>query len=185
MVSIDGTDCAVEARGKCWYSHKFKRSGVRYEVAVSIKCGDIVWIKGPLPCGEWPDIKMFRDALIHYLDENERVEADGGYIGEAPSHVKTPNMFTRNEEKLAMQQHIRNRHETVNKRFKQWGCIRQRFRHTTENHSACFRAVAVLTQLCIEFGEPLFSVAEYSDIVTVQGNIVVEQDHNDDSSGSL
>jgi len=108
MVSIDGTDCAVEERGKWWYSHKFKRSGVRYEVGVSIKCGDIVWIKGPLPCGEWPDIKMFRDALIHYLDENERVEADGGYIGEAPSHVKTPNMFTRNEEKLAMQQRVRN-----------------------------------------------------------------------------
>jgi hypothetical protein len=85
------------------------------------------------------------------------------YQGEAPAHVKCPNMFTRKEQMLAMQQRVRNRHETVNKRFKQWGCIRERFRHGTEKHSACFRAVAVLTQLAIEFGEQLFSVEEYSD----------------------
>ena len=37
-----------------------------------------------------------------------------------------------------------------------------------EKHSACFRAVAVLTQLAIEFGEPLFTVlAEYNDEDTV------------------
>ena len=72
---------------------------------------------------------IFRLAIMHYLDENERVEADDGYIGEAPKHVKTPNMFTQQEEQLAMQQRVRNRHETVNMRFKQWGCLRQKFRH--------------------------------------------------------
>ena len=61
--------------------------------------------------------------------ENERVEVDDGYIGEAPKHVKTPNMFTQQKEQLAMQQRVRNRHETVNMRFKQWGCLRQKFRH--------------------------------------------------------
>ena len=174
MVSVDATDCRVEEHGRQWYSHKFKASGVRYEIAVSIKNGDIVWLKGPLPCGEWPDINIFRDALIHYLDENERVEADNGYQGEAPTHVKCPNMFTRKEENLAMQQRVRNRHETVNKRFKQWGCIKERFRHGTEKHSACFRAVAVLTQLAIEFGEPLFSVSEYSDNVAEQHDNVAQ-----------
>ena len=64
-----------------------------------------------------------------------------------------------------MQQRVRNRRETMNKRFKQSRCIGERFRHGTEKHSACFRAVAVLTQLAIEFGEPLFSVAEYNDSV--------------------
>lgn len=163
MVSIDGTDFQIEKSGKRWYSHKFKKPGVRYEVGVAILTGDIVWVKGPLPCGEWPDIKIFRAALVHYLDPDERVEADDGYIGEAPVHTKTPNMFTRKKEKLEMQARVRNRHETVNKRFKQWGCLNQRFRHGVEQHSACFRAVAVLTQLSLEFGEPLFSVAEYAD----------------------
>ena len=32
-----------------------------------------------------------------------------------------------------------------------------------EKHSACFRAVAVLMQLAIKLGEPLFPVAEYND----------------------
>ena len=36
-------------------------------------------------------------AIMHYLDENEHVEANDGYIGEAPKHVKTPNMFTQRE----------------------------------------------------------------------------------------
>lgn len=165
MVSVDGTDFRIEAAGKRWYSHKFKKPGVRYEVAVAIKTGDIVWLKGPLPVGEWPDISIFRAALVHYLDKDERVEADDGYIGEAPANTKTPNMFTREKDKLSMQARVRNRQETVNKRFKQWGCLSQRFRHGVVKHSACFRAVAILTQLSFEFGEPLFSVAEYNDTI--------------------
>ncbi len=97
MVSVDGTDFHVEAHGKQWFSHKFRGSGVRYEIGVSILSGDIVWIQGPLPCGDWPDVKIFRLAIKHFLDDNERVEADDGYIGEAPSKVKAPGMFTRDE----------------------------------------------------------------------------------------
>jgi len=124
-VSVDGTNFQVEESGKQWFSHKFKKPGVHYEVAVAIKSGHIVSIKGPLLCGEWPDITTFLTALVHYLDDGERAEADDGCIGEAPAHVKTPNMFTRKEEGLAMQQRVRNRHETVDKRFKQWGCLKQ------------------------------------------------------------
>ena len=124
MVSVDTTDCHVKEHGHQWYSHKFNALGVCYEVAMSIKNGDIVWLKGPLPCGEWSDINIFWDALIHYLDENERVEADNGYQGEAPTHVKCPNMFTRKEEISQCNSMFANRHETVNKRFKQWGVCR-------------------------------------------------------------
>jgi hypothetical protein len=100
-----------------------------------------------------------------WLDENERVEADDGYVGEAPAHVKCPMSFTNDERKLAMQNRVRSRHETINKRLKQWGCLRQQFRHhDVAKHSSCFRAVAVLTQLSIEFGETAFQV-EYSDSV--------------------
>ena len=72
-------------------------------------------------------------------------------------------MFTSEEKKGAMQARVRSRHETVNKRMKQFGCLRQPFRHHDfAKHSSCFRAVAVLTQVAIEFGETLFEV-EYSD----------------------
>jgi len=90
-------------------------------------------------------------------------EADDGYIGEAPKHIKCPKMFTADEKKAAMEARVRSRHESVNKRMKQFGCLRQQFRHHDfAKHSSCFRAVAVLTQVAIEFGETLFEV-EYSD----------------------
>ena len=75
---------------KTWYSHKFKYSAVRYEVGLSILKGDIVWINGPFPAGLYPDINIFRENLKGALDEDERVVADDGYIGEAPGYVKCP-----------------------------------------------------------------------------------------------
>ena len=56
-------------------------------------------------------------------------------------------------------------HETVNKRMKQFGCLKQVFRHADDlayKHASAFRAVAVITQLSIDDGEPLFSV-KYND----------------------
>ena len=52
--------------------------------------GDVVWVHGPFPCGDWPDIVIFRSSLISFLDEGERVEADDGYVGEAPMYIKCP-----------------------------------------------------------------------------------------------
>ena len=67
---------------KLFYSHKFKGPGLRYEVALSIQTGDIVWINGPFPAGAWPDINIFRHGLKWMLKEaGERCEADKGYRG--------------------------------------------------------------------------------------------------------
>ena len=103
MLSVDGTDCPFKATGDDWYSHKFKGSGVQYKVVVGIKGGDIFWIKGPMHCGEWPDISIFRQALVHYLDDDERVEADNGYNGEAPQHCKVPRPLYTDEQQIEMQ----------------------------------------------------------------------------------
>ena len=62
-----------------------------------------------------------------------------------------------------MQGRVRSRQETVNCRFKHWGCLRQFFRHDVELHSNCFRAVAVITQLEIEAGDTLFPIENYVD----------------------
>ena len=111
----------------------------------------------------WNDILIFRDSLISYLAPNERVEADDGYVGESPQYVKCPAGFTNPEETLGMQSRVRQRHETVNKRFKQWGCLLNRFRHGIRKHGDVFRTVVVITQLAIENGKPLFDV-EYEDM---------------------
>ena len=56
-----------------------------------------------------------------------------------------------------MQQRVRNQQETVNKRFKDWGILRQLFWHKISDHGEYFCAIVLLTQLAINAGEKLFS----------------------------
>ena len=163
LLSVDGTDFRIQNLNSAFSSHKYSmKSALRYEVGLDILRGFIAWIHGPFPAGKWPDINIFRDALKHYLLINERVEADDGYIGEAPGKVKCPASFVNPIENEGMQQRVRSRHETVNKRFKQWGVLNQIYRHNIEDHADIFRAIVVLTQLSMENGEPLFPV-RYKD----------------------
>lgn len=164
-MSVDGTDFQIPEHGPAFSSHKFKmKSGLRYEVGLSIQTGSIVWINGPFPCGRNPDISIFRASLLSHLEEGERVEADDGYIGEAPRHVKCPKSFANPPEMEGMQQRVRNRQETVNKRFKNWGILKQVYRNKEKIalHGEVFRAIAVITQISIKLGEKLFDVV-YAD----------------------
>ena len=120
--------------------------------------GECVWISGPCEPGLWNDASTFRNGLMHELEEGERVEADDGYKGEAPRHVKTPNSIAQREDTAAMQSLVRRRQETINKRFKQFGILKQVHRHDIRDHGKSFRAVAVIAQLSVQNGEPLFSV---------------------------
>ena len=162
-VTIDGTDVSVQFKfDKRFMSHKFKSNAVKYEVAVCIQSGNIVWINGPFRGAE-SDITIARQSLIDALDEDEMVEGDGGYDGEE-FRIKIPADATSEEEKI-MKQNARSRHETCNKRFKIFGILKKQFRHGLDKHSSCFRAVAVITQLCIEHGAQLYSV-DYCDEIS-------------------
>ena len=157
LVSVDGTDFRVKQLGPTFSSHKFaKKSGVRYEVALCIKTGDIVWLNGPFPCGQLNDISIFRQALMTELSANERVEADDGYVGESPQHIKCPASFTANPITKFMQERVRSRQETINNRFKFWCILAHPYRHDLGDHGDVFRAVAVVCQLTINQGERLF-----------------------------
>jgi hypothetical protein len=158
-VSIDGTDCLInEPRpfsGK-WWSHKHNGPGLRYEVGLSIRNSEIVWIKGPFPCGAWPDITIFCMHLRQKFLPGEKCIADRGYRGE-PDFVTTRNdCETRSKRRLLNR--IRGRHENVNARLKNWNCVKDRFRHDLSKHGMVFKAVAVLTQLSLKTDEPLFPV---------------------------
>ena len=165
LMSVDGTDFRVKVKGKEWYSYKFKKGAVRYEVALCILTGDIVWINGPYEPGIWNDIEIFRNSLMSHLGPMERVEADDGYIGEAPRHVKCPRSIAEHADDdtaKEIKQRLRNRQETVNMRFKMWGALAQPFRNEVTKHGGAFRAIAVIVQLSINQGERLFDV-DYDD----------------------
>jgi hypothetical protein len=91
------------------------------------------------------------------LSHGEMVEADRGYRGEL-SKVRTPNDYVSQTDKKAKKR-ARARHETVNKRLKQFTCLKQRFRHDLQKHRLVFAAAAVCTQLSIENGELPFQCA--------------------------
>ena len=99
------------------------------------------------------------------LDEYEVVEADDGYQGEDPLKCLIPkfcNLFD-NDEMQEARYRAGSRHETCNKRFKQFHILQDTFRNDIEKHAYAFRAIVVLTQLSLKRGEPLFEV-EYDDI---------------------
>ena len=163
---MDGTDLPIQEQSpwsKKWFSHKFKGPGLRYEIAIAIRTGLIVWINGPFPCGSFPDLKIFRNGLQGILGENERVEADAGYVGCDPEFAKTPKSCFVREDRKKLQNRVRARQETANKRFKQFNILKQRFRHDLDFHKIVFEAIAVLTQLSILSGESLFEVPDYID----------------------
>jgi hypothetical protein len=51
--------------------------------------GDIMWINGPFACGLFNDLAIFCMGIKQQLGEKEQVEADDGYSGDNPIHIKT------------------------------------------------------------------------------------------------
>jgi hypothetical protein len=56
----------------------------------------------------------------------------------------------------------RARHETINRRLKNYDILKQQYRHSVELHCAVLHAVAVVVQMGFELGEDLWQV-EYDD----------------------
>ena len=120
---------------------------------------------GPFPCGDWPDINCFRFVVKWLLEDGEQVEADDSYLGEDPLNANVPGSMVHSQDDAVLLNRalVRRRHESVNKRFKQFKCASTTFRHDISFHGPCFRAVVVLTQLAILRGKPLWTVAGYVD----------------------
>ena len=140
--------------------------GLRYEFAVCIKTGDLCWINGPYPCGQKNDLAIFRGGLKTCLEDGERVEADDGYSADDPISCRTRTGLSSrylNEEQNGVRNTVRARQETAHKRMKQFGSLSGIFRHDLDLHSNFVYAVATLTQIIFEMGEPLFDV-EYNSM---------------------
>ena len=172
-MSVDGTDCPTanvhdgsRKPVKRHYTIKFKRAGLRYEVGLCIRAEIIVWVAGPYLPGEMNDWQIFQDGMMNALEEGERVEADKGYIGGCPEYCKIPGHITSSEGNEVMRGRVRMRHEAINDRIKVFDCLKKRFDHSIQHHSACFRASVVLTQLGLNSGDEFMNCREYDDRLT-------------------
>jgi hypothetical protein len=124
-------------------------------VGLNIQTGFICWINGPFAPGVWNDLAIFRLKLKTLLPPGEKIEANDGYRGDERTST---TLDARNMRESLMKDRARSRHETVNRRFKQFNCLSQIFRHEKEKHAFCFEAVAVITEIGIESGEPLYKI---------------------------
>ena len=173
LVTVDGTDNRIPEPSPLdtrWYSHKFKGPGLRYEIAVCIRTGKIVSYNGPFECGRWPDLNIFRNKLKGMLTVGEKVGADNGYKGD--DKVLTPNDSINDVHKKAMS-NARARHETINRRLKTWGILKQVFRSKLAKHHIAFRSVLVLEEIAIENGHPPFQVAHMGDLLAIWSYSIV------------
>ena len=165
LINVDGIHCRVQRKytpgggiNKAFYSEKFHDSAVGYETATCIKTGKYVWINGPFTASHG-DPGMFCQALRQMLERGEKAEADNGYVGEAPCFVCIPEGKYADPVAEKQKGASRRRHETSNKRLKQWKVLADTFRHDVfEFHRDCFYAAAAMTQIMLEEGELLFPV---------------------------
>ncbi|KAI2498412.1 hypothetical protein MHU86_16109 [Fragilaria crotonensis] len=154
-VTVDGVDFPIESRPRSTVSGSVtnRGPGLRYEMAICIQTGDIVWVNGPYKCGKWPDVKIFKSRLMHLLGDDEMVEADRGYRGHnvkarTPDDCVPRRPLGKNKSKGS----TRDSQSTS----QAMGSMQHRWRHVRHKHKIAFAAVAVCTQLAFETGERPF-----------------------------
>ena len=158
FITVDCTDCQIQEPfpfcGVYW-SHKFNKAAFKYEVAVSIRGGDIVWVSGPWPAGV-SDAVVFQTVLSHHLGDDEKAECDNGYNN--LEKAVTPGVGKTHFHKKQKSQ-ARGRQENFNGRFKVFNSLDQRFRkNDPHKHHLVFNAIAILVQLSQDHGERMYAV---------------------------
>ena len=158
LVTVDGTDFKMNEPtpfNRKWCSHKIKHAGLRYEIGICIQTGWIVWVNGPYPAGQWPDLCISRDGLNQALMDDELFVADGGYK-DAHGWSFTPSGYNTREQ--YMKAVARARHETVNGLFKKFGAMKNSWSHHRTKHGLAFMAVANIVQAQIQMEPATFQV---------------------------
>lgn len=163
-MSVDGVDCAIKEPypfNTGIFLKKLNGPGYKYEIAICIKTGAIVWVNGPFKAGR-PDKTIFTDdGLKDALCDQECVEVDKGYQGD--DKFKNP-CISQSRNDRTQKSRVRARHENVNGVLKKFAVLDDVFRHKPEKHQVCFDAVAVIAQLRFELDSPMYDVkynAEY------------------------
>lgn len=77
------------------------------------------------------------------IDDNEFILADGGYKN--AEFFETPTGM--NNEDQRTKAVARGRHETINRRFKIFTCLKQVWRHSVDKHGLAFLPVANITHM--------------------------------------
>jgi hypothetical protein len=145
-----------------WYSKKFNKAALAYELGIAIYHNKLVWINGPFPAGQ-NDKKIFNkpNGLKSKIPDGRKGIGDEGYKGD-PDKVATRNAAFDDPEVRRFKKRTLARHETFNSRLKAFGILNQAFRSTgpsrLDKHKAAFEACCVIVQYEMDNGHPLFAI---------------------------
>jgi DDE superfamily endonuclease len=162
FITVDGTHCRVQEpkdeslpMNKKWYSHKFNKAALNYELGLSVYENKLIWMKGPVPASTH-DATIFKSELEGLIPRGKKVIADSVYSG--CQICETPRVVGNKPEVRELMRRARARHESFNARLKTFNCLSTCFRHKVAKHQSVFEAVAVICQYQLENGSPLFDV---------------------------
>jgi hypothetical protein len=164
VISVDGTHFWIQepqhpewSQDEKYYSHKYNKAGLNYELALDLTCNRLVWMNGPFPAGT-NDMKVFIDhGLKDKLIAAKKVAiGDGGYSGH-PEVVSSPNPLDDYDVKLFKSRALK-RQEKFNGHIKTFHALDGRFRHSIGRFKSVFEAVCVICQYQIETDKPLFDI---------------------------
>lgn len=162
VISVDGVHCSIQepyhptlSKNPKYYSHKYNAAGLNYELAVSIWENKLVWMNGPFPATS-NDQGVYNKGLANKVHRNKLVVCDKGYNLRSETLCKPDPRDS--IELREFKARARARHESFNKRIKNFKCMQVKFHHGPHLHKHCFEAICVICQYQLENGCPLFDV---------------------------
>lgn len=165
VMSVDGTHIRTNEpnhpdfpKDTSAFSHKHKCAGFNYEIGLSLHKSELIWFRGPYKAGTWNDVKIFKEKGLRYrLQKYKKMAiADHGYRGYR--NVISTNNSHDNKYVRRFKIRARQRHETYNRKLKEFECLGSKFRHGEERLADCFNAVVVVVQYKMRMGSPLWII---------------------------
>jgi hypothetical protein len=163
-LTVDGTHCLrSEPNHPIWsqdpeyYSHKFNKAGLNYELGISLSESKLVWMNGPYKAGQ-NDVLIFttKGLKAKLLATGKKAIGDGGYQGHQETII-APNSHDSRDVRIFKSRALL-RHEKFNGLTKNFDCLSRRFRHGDDRFKICFEAICVICQYQIENDSPLFDI---------------------------
>jgi hypothetical protein len=139
-----------------FYSHKYGKAGLNYELGILLSESKLVWMNGPFMAGGNDKSVLTKKGLKKKLKAiKKKGIGDAGYFGQQ-GVIACPNPH--NDKKVAkFKSRALKRHETFNGRTKLFDCLSGRFRHSVDRFKNCFEAVCVIVFI-IMFGIIIFVI---------------------------
>jgi hypothetical protein len=162
---IDGTVCPLQVPNqwelqKPWFSPKHGIHCIKYEIAVRISDGQIVWVAGGV-WGSVHDLTLVRNTgLLERLVPGERIYGDKGYIGHhriwCPYKGRTDNLTY---DQICWNRYLnplRTRVENSLNRIHKFNVLNYPWRGELHTHLDVFRVCAQIAAVDIKFNPVLW-----------------------------